>query len=141
VEFQTIETYQVRNWFKPKSEKQSAEAILDTSLKSGIHFQAFAFTQRHLYRYVVAFHAAPARGEREMARSAYILEAESTATMHAWVTALSEVIAETRQAAAGEGGGGGGGGAAVVTVGAVQVEYSVTHSLQPPGFNPFEHMK
>lgn len=46
----------------------------------------------------------------------FILKAESTATLHAWVTALSEVIAETRQAAAGGGsGGGGGGGAAVVS--------------------------
>jgi len=42
-------------------------------------------------------------------KSAFVLEAESPATMHAWVAALSEAITEVRQAAPG------GAGAGVVT--------------------------
>eukprot|EP00227_Mantoniella_beaufortii_P014592 CAMPEP_0197578102 /NCGR_PEP_ID=MMETSP1326-20131121/2471_1 /TAXON_ID=1155430 /ORGANISM="Genus nov. species nov., Strain RCC2288" /LENGTH=138 /DNA_ID=CAMNT_0043141261 /DNA_START=258 /DNA_END=670 /DNA_ORIENTATION=+ len=66
----------------------SAVRVLDTEASLVEHGLNGKFLGKRLF----AFHSVPARGEREIARSAFILEAETTATMQSWVTALAEIV-------------------------------------------------
>ena len=99
----------------------SSVRVLDTEAS----LAEFGLTDKFAGKRVFVFQPKP--GDKDPARGAFILEADSSATMHAWITALSEAVSEARHTAAG----GAGGGVTSAAAGNERTDASADASGQP----------